>query len=67
MVGAISIEFHSFSKTNFHRFCTALCLAVIYRFDIIAVRIEDKGGVIAEVIDPLAGAPLSWPPWARAA
>lgn len=28
---------------------------MINRFDIVAVRIEDKGGVVAEVIDPLAG------------
>lgn len=49
-----SLSFHSL-KPNFHRLCTALCLAVIDRFDIIAIGIEDKGGVIAGVIDPLAG------------
>ncbi|MND72452.1 hypothetical protein D3C80_640020 [compost metagenome] len=42
-------------KPNLHRFRTACCLAVIHSFDIVAVRVEDKGGVVAGVIDPLAG------------
>lgn len=31
---------------------------MIHSFDIIAVRIEDKGGVIAGVINPLAGSTI---------
>ena len=38
-----------------HRWNTALCLTVINRFDIIAIRIEDKGGVVAGMIITLTG------------
>lgn len=42
-------------KPNLHRLRAALCLTVINRFDIITIRVEHKGGVIAGMIDPLAG------------
>jgi len=44
-----------FLKPDHHRFRTALCLAVIHRFDIIAVRVEHKGGVVAGMIMALTG------------